>query len=329
MENAKSFSQILDFYMANYAAGETHTARAKQRDLELFIDFLSKNQSEKAATLSLSCWTQANVRSFIEERLRLGEAPTSASRRLATLKHLGRIAAEHFSNVTNAARDVKNPTSPITKPKGLRDEQIGKISEKTEQTISERKNFKSFRDRAIFNLMIETGLRADEARLLRMSQLDPNLGWIRKVRTKGGKYRNVYVNSKLRLIIKDYLEKRTEELRRAFGNIPASIDKTLPVFISLYSAKLERPASLLMGAKTFYQVIRSLADDFKLHPHLLRHSFALNLLDSSKDLRLVSQALGHSDVKITMRYTERRDEEVAEAIEKTKSQSEELIEGKS
>jgi integrase/recombinase XerD len=51
----------------------------------------------------------------------------------------------------------------------------------------------------------------------------------------------------------------------------------------------------------------------------LRHTYATNLLDDSRDIRLVAQALGHSDVRITMRYTERGNEEVAEALEKSRS----------
>lgn len=65
-----------------------------------------------------------------------------------------------------------------------------------------------------------------------------------------------------------------------------------------------------------YRAVRELSTELKLHPHLLRHSFALDLLDSSSDVRLVAQALGHSDVRVTMRYTERRDAEVAEALER-------------
>jgi integrase/recombinase XerC len=59
--------------------------------------------------------------------------------------------------------------------------------------------------------------------------------------------------------------------------------------------------------------------DTKLHPHLLRHTYATELLEGSKDIRLVAQALGHSDVRVTMRYTERGNEEVASALEHTRN----------
>jgi site-specific recombinase XerD len=77
----------------------------------------------------------------------------------------------------------------------------------------------------------------------------------------------------------------------------------------------------LMGAKSIWRAINELSAETQLHPHLLRHSYALDLLDSSNDVRLVAQALGHSDVRITMRYTERKEEEVAAALERSRQES--------
>ena len=73
-----------------------------------------------------------------------------------------------------------------------------------------------------------------------------------------------------------------------------------------------------MGAKSVWRAVNELCKEYDLHPHLLRHSYALDLLENSNDIRLVAQALGHSDVRITMRYTERSDEEVARALEKSR-----------
>ncbi|MDZ4785307.1 MAG: tyrosine-type recombinase/integrase, partial [bacterium] len=95
-------------------------------------------------------------------------------------------------------------------------------------------------------------------------------------------------------------------------------DKTLPLFISTYGAKINNAESFLMGAKTIWRAINELSNQTKLHPHLLRHCYALDLLNSSNDIRLVAQALGHGDVRITMRYTERTEEQVAEALEKSR-----------
>ena len=106
-----------------------------------------------------------------------------------------------------------------------------------------------------------------------------------------------------------------KELERFYKKLPMDLNKAHPVFISSYNCTPGQADSFMMGAKSIWRAINEMSAEIHLHPHLLRHSYALELLDSSRDVRLVAQALGHSDVRITMRYTERRDEEVAAAIE--------------
>ena len=148
-----------------------------------------------------------------------------------------------------------------------------------------------------------------------MAQVDQRLEWIEQVRTKGRRFRKVYITEQMREPLKRYLSARTHELQRFFPNLSVSINGKLPLFISTYKAISSNLRSFEMGAKSIWRAIRSYSIDTKLHPHLLRHTFATDLLDVSRDIRLVAQALGHSDVRITMRYTERGDEEIAEALE--------------
>ena len=168
---------------------------------------------------------------------------------------------------------------------------------------------------------MDTGLRADELRLLRMAQLDDQLEWIKAVRTKGRQYRNVYITSDLREILKEYLKTRAVVLKKLWPTVSTKQDRALPVFLSSYACDPAKPESFLMGPKTLWRAINELSTQTKLHPHLLRHSYATDLLDSSKDIRLVSQALGHSDVRVTMRYTDRSDHEVAAALEQSRKKS--------
>jgi integrase len=167
-------------------------------------------------------------------------------------------------------------------------------------------------------LLLDTGLRADEVRTLKRSQLDDKLEWIREVKTKGRRFRDVYISSGMREQLREYLTTRTEQLKRVFPTLTPVTDAKLPVFVSLHGAKPNDPNSFHMGPKSVWRAIRSYSVETKLHPHLLRHTFAVDLLDNSKDIRLVAQALGHSDVRITMRYTERGKEEVAEALERAR-----------
>ena len=317
-----SLISLFDSYMKYYASGKGHTARAKKLDIEHFITFLTKYRVYGSSKkLRLSDWDFSSVQRFIDESLSSGEAPATVARRLATLKHMGKILAEQIPGFKNPVKSIKPPRISVQKPKGLSSIQLRRIRNRAKGRIKAKDSFVRVRNEAIFEFMIDTGLRADEVRLLRFGQIDENFEWIRNVRTKGKRYRNVYITSKIRPKLKSYLEAREKELNRFYSKLPKSIAKELPLFISNYNCVPANPESFLMGTKTLWRAINELSDGVDLHPHLLRHAFALDLLDSSHDIRLVSQALGHSDVRITMRYTERRDEEVAEALEKSRRRS--------
>lgn len=311
---------VIESYIQYYASGPGHTARAKRLDLDHFLNFLknycSVSDREK---LTLKDMDHSAIHRFVEECLRKGQAPATAARRLATLKHMGRTLADRLPGFTNPASEVKAPKIPIAKPKALSTIEVHKIESNALERAGDKNSFIRYRNQVLFLFLLDTGLRAEEVRLLRAGQLDDELEWIHNVRTKGKRYRNVYISKKMRPLLREYLEKRHQELLRFFSKISIKTDRLLPVFPSNYGSKPEDPETFLMGAKSIWRAINELSAETPLHPHLLRHSYATELLESSKDVRLVSQALGHSDVRITMRYTERSDQEVAKAIEKKSS----------
>ncbi|MBX7144061.1 MAG: tyrosine-type recombinase/integrase [Oligoflexia bacterium] len=312
----------IESYVRYYATGSSHTARAKRGDLQKFIDFLRSYRGYSTADkLKVRDWDFSSVQRFVDHCLSSGEAPATVSRRLATLKHMGRTLAEKVAGYINPAREVKAPKIHSTRPKALSRKEIERIHQRALERLKQKPSFIRYRNQIIFNLLLDTGLRADELRLLKLGQLDDTLEWIRNVRTKGRRYRNVYITSTMRPLLSEYLEARAKELRRIYANLSNAHDKALPLFISIYKAQPGKSESFLMGSKTLWRAVRELTAESKLHPHLLRHSYAIDLLDSSNDIRLVSQALGHSDVRITMRYTQRADQEIASALEKSRKQN--------
>lgn len=314
-----SLQSALDSYVRYYASGSTHTARAKRLDLNHFLIFLKdfKGYSNKTKLL-LSDWDFSSMQHFMDACLSKGEAPATVARRLATLKHMGRTLAEKIRGFVNPTKEIKPPKPRALRPQALTKREIRSIQKLANERMQEKHSFIRFRNRTVFNFLIDTGLRADEVRLLRISQIDEALEWIKNVRTKGRRYRNVYITSAMRPELLEYLKARTEELKRFFPNLNKQQDRALPLFISTYGASPLKPDSFLMGTKTLWRAVRELSSAKPLHPHLLRHSYALDLLDNSNDVRLVAQALGHSDVRTTMRYTERKDEEIARALEKSR-----------
>ncbi|MCB0328083.1 MAG: tyrosine-type recombinase/integrase [Bdellovibrionales bacterium] len=322
LSKGKSFTSIALFkvvssYLEYYASGSIHTAKAKRTDIEHFLKFLTSYHAiPDVESLRVTHWDHSSVQNFIEHCLSQGEAPSTVSRRLATLKHMGRTLAERVPTFTNPAKEVKPPKLQALRPKSLTVEQVHDALQHAADRKSERNSFQRRRNEMLFVFLIETGLRADEVRLLRHGQLDEGLEWIQNVRTKGKKFRNVYISSALRPRLREYLDERRRELSRFFPDLTIGQDKKLPLFISTYRVVPDNPDSFLMGSKSIWRAINQLSGETKLHPHLLRHSFATDLLNSSQDVRLVAQALGHSDVRITMRYTERADRDIANALER-------------
>ncbi|HQH28385.1 MAG TPA: tyrosine-type recombinase/integrase [Oligoflexia bacterium] len=330
--SGQSLQQMIESYVRYYAAGEGHTARAKRYDLRHFLEFLVP-ACGALSEIQVFHWTSQATKDFVDYRLSLGEAPATVARRLATIKHFGRTLAERVPGYINPAREVKTPVIHQGRPQGLSAEEIELLREAAAEEQKRKKHsFLSVRNAFLLELLLSTGLRADEVRLLLVSQISEDRSWLKNVKTKGRKFRNVYLDTQIRQKLNLYLDAREDELRKKFPGYEklSSAERVkIPVFISLYDANLLRPASFGLAPKTIWRVIAafgararaaSTASMPNLHPHVLRHTFAHGLLDTSKDVRLVAQALGHSDVRITMRYTERTEEELARAIEEKTSQ---------
>ncbi len=315
---SRPLAAVVREYLDYFADGASHTARAKRLDTDKFLDFLKRHRRVvEIEHLTVGDWDFSSCQRFVDESLKV-EAPATVARRLATLKHMGRTLAERLPGFVNPARDVKPPKVQNVRPQSINPEELERIREQATSIRATKGNFASYRNEILMRLLLDTGLRAEEVRTLKCSQIDEKLEWIRDVKTKGRRFRDVYISSSMRAKLREYLSARAEQLKRFFPVLSPVTDGKLPLFVSLHGAKPNEPHSFYMGAKSVWRAIRGYSVETRLHPHLLRHTFAIDLLDTSKDIRLVAQALGHSDVRITMRYTERGKEEVAEALERAR-----------
>ena len=322
--HTQSLICIVDNYVCYYAAGDGHTAKAKRYDLDYFLQHLSKLNNRELELLEVSDWTYQSTFDFVNFRMSAGESPATVSRRLATVKHLGRTLAERVPGFINPAREVKSPKLAQSKPKGLNTEELELLREAAKP---QKITYGALRDQLIVELLLATGLRADEVRLLTVGQIDTSVEWLKNVKTKGKKLRNVYIDSRVRPLVENFLLLRQEQFIGSIPEVSSLNQKRLsmfPLFLSVRGGKIQEPMSFAMAPKTLWRIISNMGKRAQVlsknrvqnfHPHLLRHTFAHGLLDSSQDIRLVAQALGHSDVRTTMRYTERTEEEIQRAIE--------------
>ena len=146
------------------------------------------------------------------------------------------------------------------------------------------------RDRAIVELLYASGLRVSELCGARLENLDLEQGFIRVV-GKGNKQRLVPVGARAREAIERYLRLGRPELvgKRTGGE----------VFLSVRGRKLT--------GQRIWQIMGDLGRraglEAKIHPHMLRHSFATHLLEGGADLRIIQELLGHADISTTQIYT--------------------------
>ncbi len=321
-----SLRKVIENYIRYYANGEGHTARAKRYDLEHFLLFIAGSKA-MIDSVTVSEWTMQRTSDFVDARLNLGEAPATVARRLATIKHFGRTLAERLPGYINPAREVKSPMHTLPRPQGLSAEEIALLREIARVEIS-RKNgrFSALRNQFLLEILLATGLRADEVRMLIFSQLSDDNRWLKNVKTKGKRFRNVYLDGEIRSLLEEYLVQRAVQLEEKFPADPLiAKNPRVPLLVSVYRAVPERPETFALSPKSIWGAIAAFGElasaatsegKIHIHPHRLRHTFAHGLLESSNDIRLVAQALGHSDVRTTMRYTERSEEQVAAAIER-------------
>ena len=149
---------------------------------------------------------------------------------------------------------------------------------------------RSLRDRALVELLYGAGLRVSEAVGLEKSGVDLESRIVR-VLGKGGKERLVPLGRPAAEAVRRYLALGRAHLDRRYRP---------ELFLNARGGPLTRAGAFL--------VLRRLADRAglepgRVHPHLLRHSFATHLLEGGADLRSVQEMLGHADLGTTERYT--------------------------
>ena len=264
-------------YLLHERGLSPRTVSAYQRDLASFREFLAGQDVDDPARVS-----EHHVRAFIARRHRQGLGGKSLQRALSSIRTFFRWLLREGQADQNPAAGVKAPRSPRHLPPTLDADTIGQLLDITDESPL------AIRDKAIMELFYSSGLRLSELASLEWPQLDLGSGTVR-VTGKGNRARIVPVGRK------------AIEALQAWRKTRATL------------ASLEEPAVFVsrrgnsISPRTIQARIRYWAKRQGLpshvHPHLLRHSFASHVLESSGDLRAVQELLGHADISTTQVYT--------------------------
>lgn len=254
-----------------------HTVKGYRRDLNHLLRFLDESGHQ-----DLPAITPYVVRGFTATLHRRRLSPRSIQRVLS--------ACRGFFRYLLAQRLVKtNPFTGATAPKA--DKRLPKVMSVDQVSLLVAvadKEPLAIRDRAIMELLYSSGLRLSELTGLDMLHMDLSGGLVR-VTGKGNKQREVPVGRLALAAIRDWLAVRPS---MAPASEPA-------LFVSSRGRRISN--------RTVQQRIRLWARkqglDTIVHPHMLRHSFATHVLESSGELRAVQELLGHANISTTQVYT--------------------------
>ncbi len=234
---------------------------------------------------SLESLEAADIRRFLAMLHAKGLAPRTLALTLSAWRGCFRWLVKHRGWRANPVLGIRAPKAARTLPKALSVEAAQRLLE-----AAPADDPLLVQDRAMFELLYSSGLRLAELIALDVGdgRLDLRQGEV-TVTGKGSKSRTVPVGEKARQALQAWLSIRAQ--------LAATDEKA--VFVGARGRRIA--PSVVAGRLAAWARRRGLAQ--RVHPHMLRHSFASHVLQSSQDLRAVQEMLGHSSISTTQIYT--------------------------
>ncbi|MCK9283903.1 MAG: tyrosine recombinase XerC [Rhodocyclaceae bacterium] len=264
--------------LAHQRRASIHTLEAYRRDLLRLQNF--------AAERPLTTLLPAHIRRFAMQLHGSGLAARSIARVLSAWRSYYRWLVRRGSAPRNPLDGVRAPKAPRILPKALSVDQAKALLDGVPDGVAD--DVADCRDRAMFELFYSSGLRLSELTGLDVSGLDLREGEV-TVTGKRSKTRTLPLGSKARAALSDWL---------ACRGALAAVGETA-LFVGARGARIANG----VVQKRLTQWAQRQGLGMHVHPHMLRHSFASHVLQSSGDLRAVQEMLGHANISTTQIYT--------------------------
>jgi integrase/recombinase XerD len=252
------------------------TVEAYRRDLRSFTSWLGASPAD--ASLE-------ELERYVAQMRADGLAPSTIARRTAALRAFYRHQVLVGARRENPAAELELPRRRRPLPRTLSPGEAERLIDAAAGTAP-----RALRDRALVELLYGAGLRVSEAVGLHRAGVDLDQRLVRCT-GKGGKERIVPLGRHATDALRRYLARGRPHLDRRHRP---------ELFLNAQGGPLTRAGAFL--------ILRKLAEQAglepeRIHPHLLRHSFATHLLEGGADLRSVQEMLGHADLSTTELYT--------------------------
>ena len=273
------FNKYINYLEAERNASR-YTVRNYTHDL---LDFFSYLKGIEIS--SLSEVDKQILRGYLSRLVKDGFAKVSISRKLSAIRSFYRYLLREKLVATSPVAQTSSPKLDKRLPDFLTPVETVRLLEASDLATPQ-----GLRDRALMELLYASGLRVSELVSLDLGQINLNTGEIR-VWGKGAKERVVLMGKPAALALNAYLSQGRPQLLGKKKNNALLIN---------------RDGGRLTGRsiqRTLTKYARVAGIKKRVHPHMLRHTFATHLLDGGADLRVVQELLGHANLVSTQIYT--------------------------
>ncbi len=275
--------QIFNRYV-NYLEAErnasTYTIRNYTTDLLDYFSFLKSRKID-----SLHEVDKQVIRDYLSHLLDQGFVKVSIARKLSAIRSFYRYLMREEIVATSPVADTSSPKLDKRLPGFLSQKEVLELLNAPDSSTPQGQ-----RDRALLELLYASGLRVSELVNLDIDKVNLDANEIR-VRGKGSRERVVLMGKPAAAAILTYISQGRTRLLGRKGTPALFVNRSGRRLVERRVQKIVEKYSAAAGINR------------RVHPHMLRHSFATHLLDGGADLRVVQQLLGHADLSTTQIYT--------------------------
>ena len=254
----------------------SHTVIAYRKDIEQFSDFSNIENEQDLREVNFQL-----VRSWLVQLLEKGNSNRTAARKISSLRVYFKWLLKEGVVKDNPVSKIKSPKQSKNLPSFFREAQLDPVN--FDSLFDD--SFDGVRNRLVIEFLYQTGVRLSELIALKVKDVDQSKV---KVLGKRNKERVIPISENLSALIKDYQKKITEQ-----------------GIVNEYLFVLKNGKTLY--PKFVYRLINSyfsnVTDVDKCSPHVLRHTFATNMLNNGAGLETLKELLGHANLSATQVYT--------------------------
>ena len=298
MDDIEMISRFTDYLNVERAYSD-YTVKSYIDDIYDFLDYIKNIGFSGLKNL------KPNVsRYYLAHLNEKRYEPSSVSRKLSSLRSFYRFMIMEGYVDVNIFNEVSAPKKSKKLPEQMFPQEIEDMFNSIDtNTVIGRRNY------ALLEVLYGTGVRVSELCNIELKDIDFYNNYI-TVYGKGSKERNVPIYDGLKETLNDYISFSRNEL--LLRNKNSNGNYTNKLFVNFKGGELT-----VRGVRVILDDITDkTSEKYKIHPHMLRHSFATHLLNNGADLRSVQELLGHVNLSTTQIYTHVSKEQLLKEYEK-------------